>query len=112
MLELCTQSARRQLRQLALRTQARRISSELRAAPAALVHALVLRAHGLGRTARAGNSCAVAEVGVDSNEVRRQAESLDVLDGDFARGVGLVVGAVAARAVELPCVDDGVVFDL
>jgi hypothetical protein len=75
------------------------------------INALVNLAHRPSAAARAADGRAVAKVCVDANEVRRQAVGADVLDDDTARALGFVVGAVAARAVQLAGIDDRVVAD-
>ena len=57
------------LGQLPLRTVALVVGGKLRALTATFVDALVLLAHGLGGTARAGDGGSVAEVGVDADQV-------------------------------------------
>lgn len=101
--------ARRQLGQQPLRPLAASRSRDLLALPLALLDALVLLADLLGGAAAVGDGGGVAVVGVDADEVGRQAVGLYVLDDDVARAA--VARAVAARAVELAGVDDGHAVD-
>jgi len=98
-----------QLAQLALSATAGARSANLRAVAGALVDALVLLAHLLGGSTAAADVCRVAVVAVDTDEIASHTIGLDVLNDDTARAA--VVGAVAAAAVELAGVDDGVVLD-
>jgi hypothetical protein len=103
--------ADRQRSKQPLRAVAALLRVDLLALAISLVDALVNLAHGPSAAARAADGRAVAEVCVDADEVRRQAVGADVLDHDTARALGFVVGAVAARAVQLAGVDDRVVAD-
>ena len=101
----------RQLLQLPLRTRASTRRADLAATPIPLVNTLVLLAHLLRRSARSTDGGCVTEVGVDADEIGGKPKGANVLDDDFTGRLFAVVGAVAAGAVELSCVDDGVVFD-
>ena len=94
---------------MSTRASARR--ANLAATPIPLVNTLVLLAHLLGRSARSTNGGCVTEVGVDADEIGGKPESADILDDYLAGRLFGVVGAVAAGAVELSGIDDGVVFD-
>jgi hypothetical protein len=72
---------------------------------------LVLLAHHAGAAARAADGRAVAKVGVDADQIRGQAKGSHILYNNLAGALGLVVGAVTARPVQLAGIDNGVVPD-
>lgn len=100
-----------QLSQLALSSSTASIGGELGAVALTLVDTLVFAADLLGCSAGSADGGSIAKVAVDADEVGGHTEGADVLDDDLAGALGLVVGAVAAGAVELAGVDNGVVAD-
>lgn len=109
--QLTVRIARRQSVKRTLLTLARRLSVNLGARSVALVNTLVLLAHILRHSTATADGRLVAKVGVNADEIALQTESADVFYDNLARRLGFVVGAVAAAAVQLACVDDGEVLD-
>lgn len=102
----------RERRKLSLGTEAGILSRDLARTTATLVDALVFLANHLGGTARAADGGSIAEVGVDADQIRSHTGGADTFNDNFARRLALVVSAVAARAIELAGVDDGVIANL
>lgn len=99
----------RQLRQRSLGALAVRSSRDLGRRSIAFGHTLVLLADLLGNTTRAADGSGITVVGVDANEVGRNAVDLDVADHDVAWAA--VVSAVATAAVDLADVNESCVLD-
>lgn len=95
--------------QFTLRTQTAAGRAELGALTLALNHTLVLLANLLAPPTAAGDGRSVAVVAVDADQIARHAVDLDVLHDDLPGAA--VVGAIAAGAVQLAGIHDGVVLD-
>jgi hypothetical protein len=85
---------------LLLRTVTAGFPSKVRCANVAIV-----------ATADSADGSSIAKVRVDSHKVRGHPTGSDILNHNLTRAVGLIVGTVAAAAIKLTRVGDGVIAD-